>query len=111
MDSARERGSLIRSQSIRAEPRNRNGEAPDNAVYELRPYPSSALATDRLLHKKLAEKETKDWPVVQASENAIHCAIVVVIAHGEPARKVSLLEHGSGRLLHVLKYAGAIVSQ
>jgi len=44
---------------------NRNGEAPDNAVYELRPYPSLALATDRLLHKKLAEKETKDWPVVQ----------------------------------------------
>ena len=44
---------------------NRSGEAPDNAVYELRPYPSSSLATDRLLRQKIAEKETPNWPVVQ----------------------------------------------
>src|SRR5438093_13588293 len=53
----------------------------------------------------------KEWPVIQAGENAIHCAIVVVITHGQPAGDVSLLKHGSGRLLHVLEYAGSIVSQ
>jgi hypothetical protein len=45
---------------------NRNGEAPDNVVYELRAYPSSSLAKDRLLRQKIAEKETPDWPVVQS---------------------------------------------
>ena len=45
---------------------NRSGEAPDNVVYELRPYPSSSLAKDRLLRQKMAEKETPNWPVVQS---------------------------------------------
>jgi hypothetical protein len=44
---------------------NRSGEAPDNVVYQLRPYPSSSLAKDRLLLQKMSEKETKNWPVVQ----------------------------------------------
>ncbi|HZL99333.1 MAG TPA: hydroxyacid dehydrogenase, partial [Planctomycetota bacterium] len=35
----------------------------ENAVYELRPYPSSSLAAgDALLQRKIDEKETKDWP-------------------------------------------------
>lgn len=34
------------------------------AVYELRPYPSSALATDPQLRTKIEEKETPTWPLV-----------------------------------------------
>ena len=37
------------------------------AVYELRPYPSSALATDEKLRHKIQEKETPKWPVVTSS--------------------------------------------
>ncbi len=36
--------------------------APDNAVYELRPFPSSDLAEDELLAEKMGEKEIRDWP-------------------------------------------------
>ena len=37
--------------------------APDNAVYELRPLPSSDLAAhDELLHHKMQEKESPGWP-------------------------------------------------
>jgi len=37
--------------------------APDNATYELRPFPSSDLAgDDALLHEKMSEKEEPDWP-------------------------------------------------
>jgi hypothetical protein len=50
---------------LRERLRNRNGEAPDNVAYELRPYPSSSLAPDRLLRQKMAEKETPNWPVIQ----------------------------------------------
>jgi hypothetical protein len=45
------------------------GAPPDNAVYELRPYPSSALATDEPLRRKLEEKETEQWPVVRPSSS------------------------------------------
>lgn len=43
-----------------------NGEyAAENAIYELRPYPSSQLAgNDALLNEKMAEKEEPNWPVV-----------------------------------------------
>ena len=37
------------------------------AVYELRPYPSSTLATDETLRHKIQEKETLEWPVVTSS--------------------------------------------
>jgi len=43
------------------------GGGPPNAVYELRPYPPSASATDELLRHKIAEKETKNWPVFRRS--------------------------------------------
>ncbi len=41
-----------------------NGEyAPDNAIYELRPFPAAAEAgDDELLHHKMAEKEKIGWP-------------------------------------------------
>lgn len=38
------------------------------AVYELRPYPSSTLATDEKLRHKIQEKETPKWPVVTSSQ-------------------------------------------
>ena len=38
-----------------------------HAVYELRPYPSSTLASDETLRHKIAEKETPKWPVVTSS--------------------------------------------
>ena len=43
------------------------GGGPPNAVYELRPYPPSASATDELLRHKIAEKETKNRPVFRRS--------------------------------------------
>ena len=40
--------------------------APENAIYELRPFPAAALATDdALLHHKMAEKEKVGWPELQ----------------------------------------------
>ena len=44
---------------------NRSGEAPDNAAYELRPYPSSSLAKDRLLHRRWQKRrrELADRPI------------------------------------------------
>ena len=38
------------------------GDPLPNAVYVLRPYPSSSLATDPLLKQKIAETETLNWP-------------------------------------------------
>ena len=43
------------------------GGTTNNAVYELRPYPSSSSATDALLRQKIAEKETEEWPVIRRS--------------------------------------------
>ena len=37
------------------------------AVYQLRPYPTASMAADQQLQKKIAEKETKDWPVEKTS--------------------------------------------
>lgn len=48
--------------------------APDNAVYELRPFPASAAAgDDELLRHKMAEKEEVGWPHVSeiASEKQL----------------------------------------
>jgi hypothetical protein len=36
--------------------------SPDNAIYELRPFPSSDEADDALLQHKMHEKEERDWP-------------------------------------------------
>jgi hypothetical protein len=37
--------------------------APDNAIYQLRPFPAAAAAgDDELLHHKMEEKEKPDWP-------------------------------------------------
>ncbi len=42
------------------------GDPATHAVYELRPYPSSALATtDAPLRHKISEKEVKNWPVIE----------------------------------------------
>jgi len=39
--------------------------APNNAVYELRPFPSASLAgDDHLLHHKMEEKELVGWPEI-----------------------------------------------
>ena len=67
---------------------NRSGEAPDNAVYELRPYPSSSLATDRLLRHKIAEKETPNWPVVQSRASV--GPIVEAISEGRELKPFSV---------------------
>jgi hypothetical protein len=47
----------------RARHENEDGAyAPDNAIYELRPFPSPSLAEDELLHHKMEEKAVEDWP-------------------------------------------------
>ena len=39
--------------------------APNNAIYELRPFPAASEAgDDELLHHKMAEKEKVDWPEI-----------------------------------------------
>jgi len=39
--------------------------APDNAIYQLRPFPAAAEASgDELLHHKMEEKEKLDWPEI-----------------------------------------------
>ena len=51
--------------SLRDRHSNDDGEyAPDNAIYELRPFPAAAMADDELLHHKMEEKEVVDWPHV-----------------------------------------------
>jgi hypothetical protein len=43
-----------------------------NAVYELRPYPSSDRGgSDALLKRKIREKETKNWPVTRKSSDLL----------------------------------------
>lgn len=52
--------------------------APENAVYELRPFPPAAAAgDDELLHHKMAEKESVGWPklaVVRSAKEAYQWA-------------------------------------
>ena len=44
----------------------RTGGDAEHAQYELRPLPSSVLATsDQLLREKIAEKEVENWPVIK----------------------------------------------
>lgn len=55
--------SHVRQMFVEQHPLDGGEYAPNNAVYELRPFPSSDLAgEDALLHEKMSEKEEPDWP-------------------------------------------------
>jgi hypothetical protein len=48
---------------LRAKHVTRGTYAPNNAIYQLRPFPASTAAgDDELLHHKMAEKEAVGWP-------------------------------------------------
>jgi hypothetical protein len=53
--------------SVLRERYSKNGVyAPENAIYELRPFPASAqVIDDALLHHKMSEKEKIDWPELE----------------------------------------------
>lgn len=53
---------LPRDSPLRSRLVTPSGELLPNAVYDLRPYPSASAATDELLRRKIAEKETPNWP-------------------------------------------------
>ena len=56
---------------LRARHKNEQGVyAPDNAIYELRPFPPSEMAEDELLHEKMEEKEVKNWPDIDKISTA-----------------------------------------
>ena len=63
--------------------------APDNAVYELRPFPSSELAEDdALLKHKMEEKEAPGWPEVK--ENTSLKKLDDLVGEGRVIKSLSL---------------------
>ena len=58
------------------------------AVYELRPYPSPALATDLQLRHKIEEKDTPGWPKI--SDSPTFKPMVAALAEGRELKPFSV---------------------
>src|SRR5262245_20104969 len=64
--------------------------AAENAVYELRPYPTASSAHgDELLEHKIKEKEVADWPKVETSSD-LFSPIVDALNEGRQLRPFSV---------------------
>lgn len=69
-------------------------DASQLAVYQLRPYPASSLATDKTLREKIAEKETRDWPV--ATTGTTINPVLEALAEGRDLKPFSFAYRNDG---------------
>ena len=80
---------------LRTHLRELGADPSENAVYALRPFPSSSLAAgDALLAHKMKEKETAGWPVVKSS--AEFRPIIDALAEGRELKPFSVAFRADG---------------
>jgi len=72
-------------------------DADNDAVYELRAYPASSLATtDALLKHKIAEKETPNWPVIHSSSRGL-TPVIDTLEEGRELKPFSVSYRNDGQ--------------